>query len=142
MNDGASAAVLASSRKVKELKLKPLARIVGFADASCAPVEFPLAPVFATRKLLERTGMKVSDIDMFEINEAFSAVVLANIKVLELDPSKVNIHGGAVSMGHPLGMSGSRIVNHMALHLQSGQYGLASICNGGGGASAILIQKV
>ena len=127
---------------MKEKGLKPLAKIVAFADASVDPVDFPIAPVYAVKKILDRTGIKAEDIAMFEINEAFSVVVLANIKMLSLDPSKVNIHGGAVSIGHPLGMSGSRIVNHLALHLQSGQYGLASICHGGGGASAVLVQKV
>lgn len=119
-----------------------MARIVAFADASVDPLEFPIAPVYAIRKILNLTKLKCEDISLWEINEAFSVVVLANIKMLQLDPTKVNIHGGAVSIGHPLGMSGSRIVNHLAIHLQSSQYGIAAICNGGGGASAILLQKI
>lgn len=142
MNDGAAATVLASGKAVKQLGLKPLARIVGFADASVDPVDFPIAPAYAIPKILQRTGIKKEDISMWEINEAFSVVVLANIKMLDIDASKVNIHGGAVSIGHPLGMSGARIVNSLALHLQPGQYGMAGICNGGGGASALLVQKL
>ena len=142
MNDGASAAVIASGKAVKQHGLTPLARIVAFADASVDPVDFPVAPAYAVPKILQRTGLKIEDISMWEINEAFSVVVLANIRMLKMDPTKVNIHGGAVSIGHPLGMSGSRIVNKLALHLRSGQYGMAAICNGGGGASAILVQKM
>ena len=142
MNDGAAASVLASGKAVKQFGLKPLARIVGFADASVDPVDFPIAPAYAIPKILERTGIKKDQISMWEINEAFSVVVLANIKLLEIDPSKVNVHGGAVSIGHPLGMSGARIVNKLALQLQPGQYGMAGICNGGGGASAVLVQKL
>lgn len=142
INDGAAACVLMTENAVENFKVKPLARIVGFADAAVEPIDFPIAPVFATQKLLEQCGIKKDDISMFEINEAFSVVVLANIIKLDLDPTKVNIHGGAVSLGHPIGMSGARIVNHMAHCLKPGQYGLASICNGGGGASAILIQAV
>lgn len=142
VNDGAAALVLASGKSVKELGLKPLARIVGFADASVDPVDFPIAPAFAVPKILERTGIKKEQIAMWEINEAFSVVVLANIKMLDIDPSKVNVNGGAVSIGHPLGMSGARIVSTLALHLKSSEYGMASICNGGGGASALLLQKL
>jgi len=127
---------------VREYNLKPLARIVGFADASVDPVDFPIAPAYAIPKILKRTGIQKDQIAMWEINEAFSVVVLANIKMLELDSNKVNIHGGAVSLGHPLGMSGARIVNKLALHLKSGEYGMAGICNGGGGASAVLVQKL
>ena len=142
MNDGASAAVLASGKAVKKFGLKPIARIVDFADASCDPVDFPIAPTFAIPKILNKTGIKKEDIAMWEVNEAFSVVVLAIIKKMEIDPAKVNIRGGAVSIGHPLGMSGSRIVNALAHHLKSGQFGMAGICNGGGGASAMLIQKL
>lgn len=142
MNDGAAATVLASAEQVNKLGLKPLARIVAFADASVDPIDFPIAPAYAIPKVLKAAGITKDQVDMWEINEAFSAVVLANIKMLDIDPTKVNIHGGAVSVGHPLGMSGARIVNTMALHLKSGQYGLAAICNGGGGASALLVQKV
>lgn len=142
INDGAAACVLMTEKAAQDFKVKPLARIVDFADAAVEPIDFPIAPIFATQKLLEQCGMKKDDISMWEINEAFSVVVLANIMKLDLDPTKVNIHGGAVSLGHPIGMSGTRIVNHMAHCLKPGQYGLASICNGGGGASAILIQAL
>merc|ERR1712013_767205 len=101
-----------------------------------------IAPKFATEKLLKQTGMSAADVDLWEINEAFSVVVLANMKLDGLDPAKVNIHGGAVSLGHPLGASGTRIVNHLVFALQPGQKGVASICNGGGGASAIMIEKM
>ncbi|NWW11220.1 THILA acetyltransferase, partial [Oreocharis arfaki] len=117
-----------------------------FADAAVDPIDFPIAPAYAVPKarikLSGETGLKKEDIAMWEINEAFSVVVLANIKMLGIDPQKVNINGGAVSLGHPIGMSGARIVVHMAHALKQGQYGLAGICNGGGGASAILIQKL
>ncbi|XP_035770964.1 acetyl-CoA acetyltransferase, mitochondrial [Neolamprologus brichardi] len=113
-----------------------------FADAAVAPIDFPIAPAFAVPKVLDAAGLKKDDIAMWEINEAFSVVVLANIKMLNIDPAKVNINGGAVSLGHPIGMSGARIVGHMVHNLKSGQYGLAGICNGGGGASSILIQKL
>uniref|UniRef100_A0AAY5EQL0 acetyl-CoA C-acetyltransferase n=1 Tax=Electrophorus electricus TaxID=8005 RepID=A0AAY5EQL0_ELEEL len=112
-----------------------------FADAAVAPIDFPIAPAFAVPKVLKAASIKTEDIAMWEINEAFSVVVLANIKMLDIDASKVNINGGAVSLGHPIGMSGTRIVGHMVHNLKSGQYGLASICNGGGGASSILIQR-
>lgn len=142
VNDGAAATVIASGKAVKQLGLKPLARIVGFADASVDPVDFPVAPAYAVPKILERTGVSKDQVAMWEINEAFSVVVLANIKMLDIDPKRVNVQGGAVSIGHPLGMSGARIVNKLALHLKTGEYGMASICNGGGGASALLLQKL
>ncbi|XP_020658800.3 acetyl-CoA acetyltransferase, mitochondrial [Pogona vitticeps] len=142
LNDGAAALVLMTSEAAKRLNAKPLAKIVAFADAAVDPIDFPIAPAFAVPKILSQTGLKKEDIKMWEINEAFSVVVLANIKMLDVDPEKVNIHGGAVSLGHPIGMSGARIVVHMAHALKQGEYGLAGICNGGGGASAILIQKL
>ncbi|CDQ66059.1 unnamed protein product [Oncorhynchus mykiss] len=110
--------------------------------AATAPIDFPIAPAFAVPKVLAAAGLKKEDIAMWEINEAFSVVVLANVKMLDIDPSKVNVNGGAVSLGHPIGMSGARIVGHMVHALKSGQYGLAGICNGGGGASSIIIQKL
>ncbi|XP_069003190.1 acetyl-CoA acetyltransferase, mitochondrial isoform X2 [Embiotoca jacksoni] len=113
-----------------------------FADAAVAPIDFPIAPAYSMPKALDVAGLKKDDIAMWEINEAFSVVVLANIKMLDIDPAKVNINGGAVSLGHPIGMSGARIVGHMVHNLNPGQYGLAGICNGGGGASSILIQKL
>uniref|UniRef100_T1J1T1 acetyl-CoA C-acetyltransferase n=1 Tax=Strigamia maritima TaxID=126957 RepID=T1J1T1_STRMM len=142
LNDGAAACLLMNSDAVDKFKAKPLARIVGFADAAVEPIDFPIAPVYATKKLLAETGVKIEDISLWEINEAFSAVVLANMKMLNIPHDKVNIHGGAVSLGHPIGMSGARIVLHLAHVLKPGQKGLASICNGGGGASAMLIEKL
>ena len=142
LNDGAAACVLTTEKTALERSLTPLAVILGFADAAVEPIDFPIAPVYATQKLLEATGVRKEDIAMWEINEAFSVVPLANIKMMDLDPDKVNIHGGAVSLGHPIGMSGARITNHLALSLKPGQLGIASICNGGGGASAILIKKL
>uniref|UniRef100_A0A3B3ZWL9 acetyl-CoA C-acetyltransferase n=1 Tax=Periophthalmus magnuspinnatus TaxID=409849 RepID=A0A3B3ZWL9_9GOBI len=142
LNDGAAALVLMTADAAKRLKVTPLARVVSFADAAVAPIDFPIAPAFAVPKALEAAGLKKDDISMWEINEAFSVVVLANIKMLDIDPAKVNVNGGAVSLGHPIGMSGARIVGHMVHNLKSGQYGLAGICNGGGGASSIIIQKL
>ncbi|CAM4395682.1 unnamed protein product [Lepidochelys kempii] len=142
LNDGAAALVVMTAEAAKRLNVTPLARIVAFADAAVDPIDFPIAPAYAVPKVLSDAGLKKEDIAMWEINEAFSVVVLANIKMLDIDPQKVNIHGGAVSLGHPIGMSGARIVAHMAHVLKQGQYGLAGICNGGGGASAILIQKL
>lgn len=142
LNDGASAVVLMTEDVANALKVKPLARIVNFQDAETDPIDFPIAPAFAVPKLLENAGVKKDDVALWEINEAFSLVVVANMKKMELDPSKVNVHGGAVSLGHPIGMSGSRIVTHLVHNLKQGEYGCASICNGGGGASSILIQKL
>ncbi|XP_019385783.1 PREDICTED: acetyl-CoA acetyltransferase, mitochondrial [Crocodylus porosus] len=142
LNDGAAALVVMTTDAARRLNVTPLARIVAFADAAVAPIDFPIAPAYAVPKVLSEAGLKKEDIEMWEINEAFSVVVLANIKMLGINPQKVNIHGGAVSLGHPIGMSGARIVAHMVHALKQGQHGLAGICNGGGGASAILIQKL
>ncbi|XP_052810070.1 acetyl-CoA acetyltransferase, mitochondrial-like [Mya arenaria] len=142
LNDGAGAIVLMSAKAADRLKVKPLARILGFADAAIDPIDFPTAPAYAIPKVLESAGVKTEDVTMWEINEAFSVVVLANVQMLGLDMDKVNIHGGAVSLGHPIGMSGNRITTHMVHALKPGQKGLAGICNGGGGASAILIEKL
>ncbi|KAK7904238.1 hypothetical protein WMY93_016845 [Mugilogobius chulae] len=142
LNDGAAALVLMTSDAAKKLNVTPLAKIVSFADAAVAPIDFPIAPAFAVPKALEAAGLTKDDIAMWEINEAFSVVVLANIKMLDIDPAKVNVNGGAVSLGHPIGMSGARIVGHMVHNLKPGQFGLAGICNGGGGASSIIIQKL
>lgn len=142
LNDGAAAMVLMSKESLEQHKLTPLAKIVAFADAAMAPIDFPIAPALAMPKVLEMANMKMDDISLFEINEAFSVVALANIKLLGLDPEKVNVDGGAVSLGHPIGMSGTRIVTHLAHRLLPGQFGLAGICNGGGGAAAMLIQKL
>ncbi|GAB1604694.1 acetyl-CoA acetyltransferase, mitochondrial-like isoform X1 [Argonauta hians] len=140
LDDGAAAMVLMTSQAAEKLKVKPLARVVGFADAAKNPIDFPTAPAVAMEKLLAQAGKNVSDITMWEINEAFSVVVLACNKLMGLDPAKVNIHGGAVSLGHPIGMSGTRITGRMALNLKPGELGVAGICNGGGGASAIMIE--
>jgi len=142
LNDGASALVLMSASKAQELGLKPLARILSFADAALPPIDFPLAPSVSLPIAIERAGLKIEDISLFEINEAFSAVIRAIEKILGLDPAKVNINGGAVALGHALGSSGSRIVVTLTHALKSGQYGAAAICNGGGGSSAIVIQKL
>jgi acetyl-CoA C-acetyltransferase len=142
LNDGASALVLMTRSKADELGVKPLARIVSFADAAIAPIDFPIAPASAFPKALEKANLKVEDIDLFEFNEAFSVVALANEKLLGLDPKKVNIAGGAVGLGHPIGSSGSRILVTLTHLLKEGQYGGAAICNGGGAASAMIIQRL
>jgi acetyl-CoA C-acetyltransferase len=142
LNDGAAALVLMSAEKAAELGLKPLATIVSYADAAHEPQWFTTAPAKALPIALGKAGLAVSDIDLFELNEAFAVVGLANIKLLGLDPAKVNVHGGAVSLGHPLGASGARILVTMihALHSTGGRYGAAGICNGGGGASALVLK--
>ncbi|SHF46571.1 acetyl-CoA C-acyltransferase [Pedobacter caeni] len=144
LNDGAAALVLMSADKAKELGLKPLARILSYADAQQAPEWFTTAPAKAIPLALQRAGKKITDVDYFEINEAFSVVSLANNKLLELDENKVNVNGGAVSLGHPLGASGARIVVTLlaVLAQNNGSIGVAGICNGGGGASAIVIEKL
>jgi acetyl-CoA C-acetyltransferase len=144
INDGASAVVLVSGRKLKELGLKAVAKIRGFGDAAQDPLWFTTAPSLAIPKAMEHAGIDKSDVDFYEINEAFSAVAIANNKKLELDPNKVNVFGGAVALGHPLGASGARIVTTLnsVLHDKGGKIGVAGICNGGGGASAIVIESV
>jgi len=142
LSDGAAACVLMTAEEAEKRGLKPLARIVDYADGATDPIDFPIAPRIANDRLLKQVGMNAQDVDLWEINEAFSVVVLANMKLHELDPEKVNIHGGAVSLGHPLGASGARIVIHLAYALKPGQKGVASICNGGGGASAIMLEKL
>ncbi len=144
LNDGASALVLMSEEKVKELGLKPLAKIIAFADAAQAPEWFTTAPALAIPKALKWAGLDIKDIDYFELNEAFSVVGMVNNHLLGLDDKKVNVYGGAVSLGHPLGSSGSRIVATLTsvLKQEGGKYGVTGICNGGGGASAIVIEAV
>lgn len=142
LNDGAAALILTSLDAAKRLNLKPLARVVGFHDAATDPIDFPIAPAHAIPTLLKKSGVNKQDIAMWEINEAFSVVVVANQKLLDIDPAKINIHGGAVSLGHPIGMSGARIVVHLVHSLKSGEKGIASICNGGGGASSIMIERL
>ena len=143
MNDGAAAVVLMSSEKAKELGIKPLAIIRGYADAEQEPVKFTTTPSIAVPVAVKRAGLKMSDIDFVELNEAFSVVGIVNTKKMNLDPAKVNINGGAVSLGHPLGCSGARIVVTLIniLKQNNGKYGAAGICNGGGGASAMVIEK-
>lgn len=144
LNDGASALILVSKEKMEELGLKPLAKIIAYADAAQEPENFTTAPAKALPIALKKAGLEVSDIDFFEFNEAFSVVGLANNKILGLDASKVNVNGGAVALGHPLGSSGSRIIVTLinVLKQNNGKYGAAAICNGGGGASAIVIENM
>jgi acetyl-CoA C-acetyltransferase len=133
-----------SAKKAKELNLKPIAVIRGFADAQQAPEWFTTTPSKAVPLAIAKAGLSASDIDFYEINEAFSVVALANNKILGLDSNKVNVNGGAVSLGHPLGTSGARIIATLinVLEQNSGKYGVAAICNGGGGASAVVIEKI
>lgn len=144
INDGASAMVLMSKKKAEELGIKPIARIIGFADAAQDPLWFTTAPSKAIPKAMAMAGVDKSQVDYYEINEAFSAVALANNIELGLDADKVNVFGGAVAMGHPLGASGCRIVTTLTsvLHQKGGSIGVAGICNGGGGASAMVIEKL
>ena len=144
MNDGAAALVLMSKEKAEELGLKPLAKIKGFADAEQAPEWFTTSPSLAMPKAAQKAGLTIKDLDYFEFNEAFSVVGLANIKLLNLDPSKVNVNGGAVSLGHPLGASGARIIVTLinVLKQNGGKFGGAAICSGGGGASAMVIENI
>lgn len=144
LNDGASALILVSKEKMEELGLKPLAKIISYADAAQEPENFTTAPAKALPIALKKAGLEISDIDFFEFNEAFSVVGLANNKILGLDAAKVNVNGGAVALGHPLGSSGSRIIVTLinVLKQNNAKYGAAAICNGGGGASAIVIESL
>ncbi|AFL85716.1 acetyl-CoA acetyltransferase [Belliella baltica DSM 15883] len=144
MNDGASAILLMSKEKVQELDLTPIAKIRGFADAAQDPLWFTTAPALAIPKAIKNAGLTENDVDFYEINEAFSAVAIANQKQLNLDNDKLNVFGGAVSLGHPLGASGARIIATLnsVLTQKKGKIGVAGICNGGGGASAIVIEKL
>lgn len=144
MNDGAAALILMSEEKAQELGLKPLAFIRSYADAAHEPEWFTTAPAKALPKALAKAGISKNEVDFFELNEAFSVVGLANIKLLEIDGDKTNVNGGAVSLGHPLGVSGARIVVTLLHVLQqnNAKIGAAGICNGGGGASAMVIENV
>ena len=144
LNDGAAAVVLMSKEKADELGIKPLAKVLAFADAQQAPEWFTTAPSKAIPLALNKAGKQINEIDAFEINEAFSVVSLANNQALGLNPDKVNINGGAVSLGHPLGASGARIIVTLIHVLQqnNGKIGVAGICNGGGGASAMVIENM
>ncbi|EGC30312.1 hypothetical protein DICPUDRAFT_41631 [Dictyostelium purpureum] len=144
INDGASSVLLMSESHAKKLGVKPLARIIGYADSEQAPIEFPTAPAKAIPKALKNAGIDISQVDLFEINEAFSVVGLANMKLLNIEHSKLNVNGGAVALGHPIGSSGCRIVVTLTHLLQQKnlKYGVAAICNGGGGASALVLEAI
>lgn len=144
LNDGAAAVVLMSREKAEALGIKPLARILSFADAQQAPEWFTTAPAKALPKAIAKAGLQLGDIEYFEINEAFSVVALANNRELNLDPARVNVNGGAVSIGHPLGASGARIIVTLlsVLNQKNARFGAAGICNGGGGASAIVVERL
>ena len=142
MNDGAAAVVLMSAEKAKELGIKPIAIIKSFADAEQDPKWFTTSPSLALPKALQKANLTINDIHFFEFNEAFSVVGIVNTEILKIDPAKVNIHGGAVALGHPLGCSGARIIVSLVhiLKKHKAKYGAAAICNGGGGASAMVIE--
>jgi len=144
LNDGAAAVILMSKEKVEELGITPIAKILSYADAAHAPEWFTTAPSKAIPKALAKAGLENDDIDFWELNEAFSVVALANMKELHLDPEKVDVHGGAVSLGHPLGCSGARIIVTLlnVLKQNEGKRGCAGICNGGGGASAMVVELI
>jgi len=144
LNDGAAAVVVMSADKAAELGIKPMAKILGFGDAAKAPVEFTTAPSDAVPVALKMAGLEMSDVDYHEINEAFSVVALANMQIMGLDHAKVNVNGGAVSLGHPLGASGARIVTTLlgVLEQNDAKVGCASICNGGGGAGAMILERL
>ncbi len=144
INDGGAALILMSAEKAKELNITPIAKIKGYADASQEPKWFTTAPAKAVPKALTKANINIDDVDYFELNEAFSVVALANMKILGLSPEKVNVNGGAVSLGHPLGVSGARIVIALTsiLKQKKAKIGAAGICNGGGGASAIIIERI
>lgn len=143
INDGAAAIILMSEKKAKEMGLKPLAYIKSYADAAHEPEWFTTAPAKALPKALSKAGIDIKDVDFFEFNEAFAVVGLANMKILGLDDSNVNVNGGAVSLGHPLGCSGARILITLlnVLEQNNAKIGAAAICNGGGGASAMVIER-
>ena len=144
MNDGAAAMVLVSEEKLKQFGLNPLARILSYADAEQAPEWFTTSPAIAVPRAVSKAGLQMEDIDYWELNEAFAVVGIENSRRMKLDPARVNLHGGAVSLGHPLGCSGARILVTL-LHIlkqQKARYGAAGICNGGGGASAMVIENL
>nr|MBP9114561.1 thiolase family protein [Polyangiaceae bacterium] len=144
INDGASALVLASEEAVKKYNLAPLARIVGYANAAQAPEKFTTAPAVAIENVCKKTGVAKKDIDLFEINEAFAVVAMACAKLTDLDLAKVNVRGGAVALGHPIGSSGARILTTLihALRDRNANRGLATLCIGGGEAVALIVERV
>jgi acetyl-CoA C-acetyltransferase len=144
INDGAAAILLANSEGLKTISSKPIAKIIGYSETALTPAEFTLAPIEATKALLETTGIPLEEVDLFEINEAFAMVPLAFAQALNVGLDKINVNGGAISLGHPIGCSGARIVVTLvhALRARKMRYGIAAICNGGGGASAILVEAL
>lgn len=144
LNDGGCALILMSEEAMKANNLQPMARIVSFGDAEVDPMDFNISPSEAAKVALKRAGMNASNMDAFEFNEAFSVTGIANMKLMDLDPSIVNVNGGAVALGHPIGMSGTRILLSLMTVLKqtNGKYGLAGICNGGGGGSAMVIENL
>jgi acetyl-CoA C-acetyltransferase len=144
MNDGAAALVLMSKEKAEALGIKPLAKIKGYADAEQAPEWFTTTPSVAVPKAVAKAGLKIEDVEYFELNEAFSVVGLVNTQKMNLNPERVNVNGGAVALGHPLGASGARIIVTLlsVLNQNNAKYGAAGICNGGGGASAVVIERM
>jgi len=144
MNDGAAALVLMSKEKADALGIKPIAKLIGYGDAEQAPEWFTTTPSLAVPKAVKRAGLKMEDIEYFEFNEAFSVVGIVNTQKLNLNPERVNVNGGAVSLGHPLGCSGARIITTLinVLNQKNARYGAAAICNGGGGASAVVVERV
>ncbi|WP_027375183.1 acetyl-CoA C-acyltransferase [Chryseobacterium sp. UNC8MFCol] len=144
LNDGAAALLLGSQETIDKYQITPLAKIIAYADAAQAPEWFTTSPSVGINKILKQTGLSLSDIDYFEINEAYASVILSNQKILGYDLDKVNIYGGAVALGHPIGASGARIITTLVnvLRQEGGKYGIAAICNGGGGASAVLIENL
>jgi acetyl-CoA C-acetyltransferase len=142
LSDGASALILMSAAKAEELGLKPLAKVLSWADAGVNPIDFPEAPTKALPIALQKANLTIADISLFELNEAFSVVVRIAEKVCNIDSAKINVNGGAVALGHAIGNSGARIIVSLVHALKSGQYGAAGICNGGGAASALVVQKL
>jgi acetyl-CoA C-acetyltransferase len=144
LNDAAAGLILASKEAIEKYTLKPLAKIIGYADAAQAPEWFTTAPAIAIPKALKQAKLQLRDVDYFEINEAYASVILSIQQLLELDLKKVNVYGGAVALGHPIGASGARIITTLisVLKQEGGKYGVAAICNGGGGASAIIIENL
>ncbi|KAL4499197.1 hypothetical protein ABPG72_006783 [Tetrahymena utriculariae] len=144
LNDGACILILMSEQKVKELQIKPLAKVLSYADAEVEPVDFCIAPSVSGEKALKRANLALYQVDLFEFNEAFSVTAIANMKILNVPHDKVNVNGGAVSLGHPIGMSGARIIQNLitVLRQRNGKIGMAGICNGGGGGSSFILQLV
>lgn len=142
LSDGAAALLLMTAQAAQRLNVTPIAKVIGYAEVEINTIDFPEAPSVAIPKLLQVTGVNKEDVALWEINEAFSVVAIVNQRLLDIDIEKYNIHGGAVSIGHPLGMSGARLVAHLVHSLKKGEKGVAATCNGAGGASAIMIEKI